>query len=240
MQQRKNHALDEPIVLPGGRKLEQIEVLLLFKMFEHKSIGFDVDPIFELKNLAGKSHAYAEFREDLTKDPKYGFYAGGVIASAIEELLLPNTKPVIIGIPTAGNGLAAACSFASYNLGQRKTIGYAFGRTEPKGHGSRKGMYVEGNPQASEQYFTIDNATTTGGSFLKYLKHMEKQGYPVRTMDHLVFVDRELGGVEYVRDHGFNVHVIYTIREVAYVFMVLGLIDGDVYAAVEREVASRR
>ena len=79
-------------------------------------------------------------------------------------------------------------------------------RKEPKGHGA--GQQIEGNFKAGDHVIVVDDVITTGGSTLKAIDVIEREGGKVAFA--LVLVDREEGGREAIEARGIPVISLFT------------------------------
>lgn len=82
-------------------------------------------------------------------------------------------------------------------------------RKEPKGYGA--GKQIEGNFQSGDRIVVVDDVITTGGSTLKAIDVIEREGGKVAFA--LVLVDREEGGREAIEARGVPVISIFTRSE---------------------------
>lgn len=79
-------------------------------------------------------------------------------------------------------------------------------RKEPKGHGI--GKQIEGNFKAGDHVIVVDDVITTGGSTLKAIDAIEREGGKVAFC--LVLVDREEGGRKAIEARGIHVIPLFT------------------------------
>ena len=79
-------------------------------------------------------------------------------------------------------------------------------RKEPKGHGA--GKQIEGNFKAGDNVIVVDDVITTGGSTLKAIDAIEREGGTIAFC--LVLVDREEGGREAIEARGIPVVSLFT------------------------------
>lgn len=81
-------------------------------------------------------------------------------------------------------------------------------RKEPKGHG--QGRQIEGNFRSGDTVVVVDDVITTGGSTLKAIDAIEREGGKVAFA--LVLVDRQEGGREAIEARGVPVISLFTRR----------------------------
>lgn len=79
-------------------------------------------------------------------------------------------------------------------------------RKEPKGHGA--GKQIEGNFRAGDSVVVVDDVITTGGSTLKAIDAIEREGGKIAFC--LVLVDREEGGREAIEARGVPVLALFS------------------------------
>ena len=79
-------------------------------------------------------------------------------------------------------------------------------RKEPKGHGA--GKQIEGNFKSGNIVIVVDDVITTGGSTLKAIDAIEREGGKVAFA--LVLVDREEGGRQAIETRGIHVISLFT------------------------------
>lgn len=79
-------------------------------------------------------------------------------------------------------------------------------RKEPKGHG--QGKQIEGNFKAGDNVIVVDDVITTGGSTLKAIDAIEREGGKVAFA--IVLVDREEGGRQAIEARGIHVISLFT------------------------------
>jgi len=79
-------------------------------------------------------------------------------------------------------------------------------RKEPKGHGA--GKQIEGNFKPGDTVIVVDDVITTGGSTLKAIDAIERDGGKVAFA--LVLVDRQEGGRQVIEARGIHVISLFT------------------------------
>ena len=79
-------------------------------------------------------------------------------------------------------------------------------RKEPKGHGA--GKQIEGNFKPGDNVIVVDDVITTGGSTLKAIDAIEREGGKIAFC--LVLVDREEGGRQAIEARGIHVLPLFT------------------------------
>lgn len=233
---------------PSGTFFSDADVQLIQRMGECGFIRYCEEPI----DLRGhKSHVYVFGREDLTDNPDLLLMVGGKIAQVVYAHCQDDRQPCLIGWPVTGNTLAAAASMASVHL--RKDfpaherppmIAHRVMRQQPKDHGAvgHKQAWVHGRPNLLKHcYWTVDNVATDGQTKIDNAPILEAEGYPVKQMPTLIYVDRQQGAVPRLRAAGFDqVHVVFDLLDLTYVFVELKLWSKSVASAVEEEIRANQ
>jgi len=203
------------------------------------------DVPFQLKSGV-ESHIYFHGRNDLTDNPQMLRMCGELIGKRFhEDTRGKDGHRIMIGVPTAANGFAASVTHYSLPSFGFDQIGFRVMREKLKGgHGdaAQRGFWVNGRPQSDHLYATIENVVTSGQSLLEALNRLESDGYPVATMNHYVFMDRQQGGVAKVRKSDYIVHTLFELLDVVYILAALkaGSWDMGRYAAVEAEIEAHQ
>lgn len=141
-----------------------------------------------------KSGVMSPFYLDLRKAQSHPVEFATIIDAYAEMLSDTDPGVFIAGIPEAATSLASA---TGYKLGRkllqpRKVI---------KDHGT--GSSIEGDFSEGDRVILIDDLITKGDSKLEAIKQVEDAGLVVEKF--FVLVDREQGGVQMVRDAGYNI-----------------------------------
>ncbi|MFQ3573248.1 MAG: orotate phosphoribosyltransferase [Thermodesulfovibrionales bacterium] len=168
------------------------------------SFTYSKDPVFKL--VSGNISNFYFNLKKTTMRPDGLYLVGKVIYERILSLGL-DVKG-IGGLTLGADPIAYATSMYSYLQG--KNI-YAFVvRKEPKQHGM--GLPIEGFVEPGDRVVVIDDVVTTGGSTIKAIKAAEGFGLDIQAV--IVVVDRgEYNGLENIRECGYPVHSIYTIKD---------------------------
>jgi orotate phosphoribosyltransferase/orotidine 5'-phosphate decarboxylase subfamily 1 len=82
-------------------------------------------------------------------------------------------------------------------------------RDKPKSHGC--GKMIEGPIPDSKQCLIIEDVITSGGSVLEFAQRIESQGLEVLKI--LALLDREQGGVEMLREKGYQVLTLFKLSD---------------------------
>ena len=131
-----------------------------------------------------------------------------LIAEIFLEEILKDPEIKIVGGPTMG-----ADPIVGAVLTKAGIQGLGFGgflvRKEPKDHGT--GKLVEGNLKEGDSVAVVEDVITTGGSVLKAIYAIEKEGAKISKV--LVIVDREEGAEMKFSELGYEYFSIFKISE---------------------------
>ncbi len=86
---------------------------------------------------------------------------------------------------------------------------------------------IEGHYEAGQTALIVDDLMTGGGSILQNAHILEEFGLTVR--DAVVLIDREQGGTENLRQHGYNVISILRLKTMLTYYYESGLITPTWY-----------
>lgn len=125
------------------------------------------------------------------------------IALRILEVLRPLRFDRVAGIPYAGLPIATAVSL----LGNLPLL---YARKEAKEHGTRRA--VEGIYAPGDVVIPIDDVITDGASKFEAAAPLLEAGLTVR--DFVVFLDREQGGADRLKEKGYTLHSALQISAV--------------------------
>jgi orotate phosphoribosyltransferase len=131
----------------------------------------------------------------------------------------PRLSPfsLVAGVPFGGLHLALA-----YSLRSGVPMCYA----RPAAAGGKDHM-IEGYYEPGQTALIIDDLMTGGGSILQNTHILEEFGLTVR--DAIVLIDREQGGTESLRQHGYNVMSILRLKPMLTYYYESGLITPTWY-----------
>jgi orotate phosphoribosyltransferase len=131
----------------------------------------------------------------------------------------PRLSPfsLVAGVPFGGLHIALA-----YSLASEVPMCYV----RPAGAGG-KDHVIEGHHEPGQTALIIDDLMTGGGSILQNARILEEFG--IRVRDAVVLIDREEGGVENLRQHGYNVISILRLKTMLTFYYESGLITPTWY-----------
>ena len=123
------------------------------------------------------------------------------------KIVEENLKIDAIGGMTLGaDPISLAIGMASARNHPDEALQVFTVRKEPKGHG--RGKQIEGNFAEGNTVIVVDDVITTGGSTLKAIDVIERDGGKVAFA--LVLVDREEGGRQAIEERGIPVVALFT------------------------------
>lgn len=143
--------------------------------------------------------------------------------------MMQGTEPSVFlaGVPEAGTPIA---SMVGYELGRplvqpRKVV---------KDHGTKSS--VEGAFEEGDKVVLIDDLITKGDSKLEAIAQVEAAGLQIEKF--LVLVDREQGGIETIREKGYDIQAAFTITSLMNTLHEQGKISGTEYDTVMNFILS--
>jgi len=152
---------------------------------------------------SGKESRYYIDCREVSLDPEGAFLIGEVVFEAIREL-----RPDSIGGMTLGaDPIATAASLTSFL--KQQPIGAFIVRKEPKDHG--RGRQVEGMLRPGARLVVVDDVVTTGGSTLRAVAALRKEGYSVLKV--IALIDREEGGAAAFAAAGLSFESLFTLDD---------------------------
>ncbi len=152
-----------------------------------------------------------------------------LLAHLMEEKMVNRSFDLLCGVPYAAVPLTTAIALKS-------NCPMIMQRKEAKAYGTKKlieGMFAPGNRCA-----LVEDVVTTGGSILESVKGLEAEGLIVH--DVFVVIDREQGGVAHIQQHGYRVHVLFTMSEILQALAGQGYITYEKAAEIKQFCASHR
>lgn len=133
---------------------------------------------------------------------------GYLLARCFLEVLRPEVQGVG-GMTLGADPLVSAVSILSY-LDGRPLPGFIVRKTA-KGHGTNR--YLEGlkNFSPGTGVAVLEDVVTTGGSVLTACRRVQEAGLDV--VQVLCVLDREEGGGEFLAQHGYALHTLFTKKD---------------------------
>jgi len=175
-----------------------------------------------------KSGALSPFYVDLRVIISYPEILQAV-ARRILEIIRPLHFHRVAGIPYAGLPIATAVSLAG-------NIPLLYARKEAKDYGTKR--VIEGKFTPGEVVVLIDDVITDGASKFEAAEPLIQAGLVVR--DFAIFLDREQGGADRLREQGYALHSVLKISAVLAHLKDAGRLAPDQYARCMDFIATVR
>ena len=151
------------------------------------------------------------------------------IAQRILDLLAPLIFQRIAGIPYAGLPIATAVSLTG-------NFPMIYARKEAKDYGTKR--VIEGKFTAGETVVLIDDVITDGASKFEAAEPLLQAGLVVK--DFAIFLDREQGGADRLREKGYALHSALGISVVLAHLRDAGRLPPDQFARCMDFIATVR
>jgi orotate phosphoribosyltransferase len=155
---------------------------------------------------SGKKSKYYIDARLTTLDPRGSFLIGNLILDILEEKgIMADT---VGGLSLGADPISTAVSLVSHT--RQMPMRALMIRKEAKGHGMQK--RVEGELNAGDSVVIVEDVISTGGSTMTAIEAVEAEGATVTVV--VAIVDRLMGGRETIESRGYEVEVLYTIRDI--------------------------
>ena len=161
----------------------------------------------EFTLVSGKKSSFYIDAKETTLNPEGMYLVGRMMYRMAREI--PGIEAVG-GVSIGGDPLVSSVVLAAY-LEKDDLKGFLI-RKEPKGHGTNR--WVEGgkNLKKGMNVVILEDVVTTGGSSLKAIEAVEKEGYKVKGV--IALLDRLDGGQEAIESNGYIFKSIFTLKDV--------------------------
>ena len=173
----------------------------LIDMLCRKSFKYSKEPIYKL--VSGRMSQFYVNCKPVTLCARGMFLAGHLLFEEIKD----DDVTGVGGLTFGADPLAVATAFAS-ELKTKPINAFSIRKTR-KDHGMIR--WIEGDIQPGERVAIIDDVATTGGSTIKAIERARSEGLEVVRV--VIFVDRQEGGIDNIRQHVTNVSRIVTRDE---------------------------
>jgi len=215
---------DQKMAMPSGVEFDHRDLETLRMMYQYGFLRFTLGSLFTLTSGIS-SCVYVGGREDLTDNPELLWRIGRRLAKVITAQAQTADKRIcLLGVPVVGNTLAHETATVSYGEGILANgiwLAHRVVRENPKSI-SRQTGWITKPPSEKHSYWLIDNALTTGGSFIKTRENISRDGYSVAGC--VVAVDRQQGGLERLKSAKFKrVLVAYQLFDMVYALCKIGI-----------------
>ena len=181
----------------------------LIDMLCRKSFKFSKEPIYKL--VSGRMSQFYVNCKPVTLCARGMFLAGHLLFEEIKD----DDVTGVGGLTFGADPLAVATAFAS-ELKAKPINAFSIRKTR-KDHGMIR--WIEGDIQPGERVAIIDDVATTGGSTIKAIDRARSEGLEV--VRAVIFVDRQEGGLENIRQHVSNVSSIVSRDELMERYKIL-------------------
>jgi len=182
----------------------------LIDMLCRKSFKYSKEPTYKL--VSGRMSQFYVNCKPVTLCARGMFLAGHLLFEDIKD----DDVTGVGGLTFGADPLAVATAFASEL--KAKPINAFSIRKNRKDHGMIR--WIEGDIQPGERVAIIDDVATTGGSTIKAIERARSEGLEV--VKAVIFVDRQEGGIENIRQHVSNVSSIVTRDELMERWKIIG------------------
>jgi len=173
----------------------------LIEMLCRKSFKFSKEPVYKL--VSGRMSQFYVNCKPVTLCARGMFLAGHLLFEEIKD----DDVAAVGGLTFGADPLAVATAFAS-ELKAKPINAFSIRKTR-KDHGMIR--WIEGDVQPGDRVAIIDDVATTGGSTIKAIERARSEGLEV--VRAVVFVDRQEGGLDNIRQHVPNVSSLVTRDE---------------------------
>lgn len=173
----------------------------LIDMLCQMSFKFSQEPIYKL--VSGRMSQFYINCKPVTLNARGMFLAGHLIFDSIKD----DDVTAVGGLTFGADPLAVATAFTS-EIKNRPIHAFSIRKTR-KDHGMIR--WIEGDIQPGERVVIIDDVATTGGSTIKAIERARTEGLEVAKA--VIFVDRQEGGVQNIKQHVSKVSSIITRDE---------------------------
>ena len=174
----------------------------LFDLLYRDAFREETQPVFKLSS--GKMSRYFVDCKKVSLSAEGAFLIGEAIFDRIKSL--PDVQGVG-GMTLGADPIATAVSVVSFI--KKKPIPGFIVRKERKEHGTRN--QIEGSLPASAKLVVIEDVVTTGGSTLRTIDILQKEGHSVIKV--IALIDRLEGGSEEIAARGFSFESLYTVND---------------------------
>jgi len=181
----------------------------LIDLLCRKSFKYSKEPIYKL--VSGSMSQFYVNCKPVTLCARGMFLAGHLLFDEIKD----DDVNGVGGLTFGADPLAVATAFAS-ELKARPINAFSIRKTR-KDHGIIR--WIEGDIQPGERVAIIDDVATTGGSTIKAIERARSEGLEV--VKAVIFVDRQEGGLENIKQHLPHVSSVITRDELVERYKIL-------------------
>ena len=131
----------------------------------------------------------------------------------------------------------AALPYAAMPIGTAISLyggwGMIYPRKEVKGYGTK--VEVEGVYVAGQRAVVIDDLISSGGSKLEGIQKLKAVGLKVE--DIVVLIDRQSAGVDFMGEHSYKLHSVFTLPQLLDHWTQNGAVDVEMIVKVRAFLA---
>ena len=124
----------------------------------------------------------------------------------------------------------AALPYAAMPIGTAISLegnwGMVYPRKEVKGYGTK--VEVEGVFEAGQKVVVIDDLISSGGSKVEGIEKLKSVGLDAE--DIVVLIDRQPEGIDFMGEHGYKLHSVFTLPELLDHWEESGKVDAVMIA----------
>ena len=113
-------------------------------------------------------------------------------------------------------------------------------RSKPKEYGTGEKTFVIGKYQLGDIVYLLDDVITTSDSKRNAIKRLEKSGFPPESIITLVAFDRQQGGMQSLKNDGYQTESLFSILEIADMFFNEGIISANELKDVKKFIADNQ
>ena len=181
----------------------------LIDMLCQKSFKFSKEPIYKL--VSGRMSQFYVNCKPVTLCARGMFLAGHLLYESIKD----DDVTAVGGLTFGADPLAVATAYTS-ELKAKPINAFSIRKTR-KDHGMIR--WIEGDIQSGERVAIIDDVATTGSSTIKAIERARAEGLEV--VRAVIFVDRQEGGIQNIKQHVSKVSSIITRDELVERYQIL-------------------
>jgi len=176
---------------------QRLKEILLQKSYRHGTF----------KLTSGRESDFYIDGKQTTLDAEGAYLCGRLILSII--CTSTNRIGAVGGMTLGADPLVTATSLVSFL--EKEPIPAFIVRKESKKHGTEAFIEGQSNIPAGAWVALVEDVVTTGGTLLKVIERVERQGYRVGQV--ITVVDRQEGGAETLAAAGHELKAVFTKAE---------------------------
>lgn len=143
------------------------------------------------------------------------------VTAAYRAILSQKRFDLLAATPLAGLPIGTA-------LCLDMNVPLIYPRKTVKGYGT--GKTIEGKWQAGQTAIVVDDLVTSGDSIIQAIRSLEGSG--LKVTEAVVLIDRQQGGVDTLRAHGYDLHAVTNLSDLLTALEVRGRITAKEHSQV--------